>query len=229
MNRYSLDMHLHSCLSPCGHEDMTPENIVNMALIKGLDMIAVADHNTAGNLPGVLFAAQETPLCVVPAMELETAEGVHVLAYFEQLKDCLACAGAVYEALPEMPNNELFFGPQVRMFAGEETGRETRLLVQSLALPIEEVFALVQSFGGVCVPAHINKESHGILGVLGFIPPDIFCPAVELFGGAGESFGRKVLRSSDAHQLGDIFEENTFTLPLPEKSAKAFVAYLKGE
>ena len=40
------DFHIHSALSPCGDADMTPNNIVGMASIKGLDAIAVSDHNT---------------------------------------------------------------------------------------------------------------------------------------------------------------------------------------
>ena len=47
--RYSYDLHMHSCLSPCGDMDMTPNNIVNMACLLGLDIIAVSDHNTARN------------------------------------------------------------------------------------------------------------------------------------------------------------------------------------
>lgn len=43
------DLHLHSCLSPCGDDDMTPNNIVNMAKLKGLTCIALTDHNTAMN------------------------------------------------------------------------------------------------------------------------------------------------------------------------------------
>ena len=31
------DLHIHTALSPCGDMDMTPNNIVNMAQLKGLD------------------------------------------------------------------------------------------------------------------------------------------------------------------------------------------------
>ena len=45
------DLHIHSCLSPCGDNDMTPANILGMGAVKGLQMMAVTDHNAAGNLP----------------------------------------------------------------------------------------------------------------------------------------------------------------------------------
>ena len=50
MNIY-CDLHIHSCLSPCGDALMTPNNIVGMAYIKELDAIAVCDHNACRNLP----------------------------------------------------------------------------------------------------------------------------------------------------------------------------------
>ena len=70
----SYDLHIHSCLSSCGDDDMTPGNIVGMAAIKGLDVIAVTDHNSCRNCPAVLKLAEQYGVLAIPGMELTTAE-----------------------------------------------------------------------------------------------------------------------------------------------------------
>ena len=76
------DLHIHSCLSPCGEEEMTPNNIVGMAQLLELGMIAVADHNTARQLPAIEQLAREAGVLLVPAIEVTTAEEAHVLSFF---------------------------------------------------------------------------------------------------------------------------------------------------
>lgn len=98
--KYSYDLHIHSCLSPCGDMDMTPNNIVNMASLLGLDLIAVSDHNTALNLPAVFSVAKQVGLTVIPAIEANTAEEVHVLCLFPELEDALSCSDEFYQHLP---------------------------------------------------------------------------------------------------------------------------------
>ena len=51
MNAFAVDLHIHSCLSPCGEEDMTPCNIAGMGYLNGLRIMALTDHNTAKNCP----------------------------------------------------------------------------------------------------------------------------------------------------------------------------------
>ena len=97
MQKRYYDLHIHSCLSPCGAESMTPNNIVNMAQLAGLDVIAVADHNSALNCPAVMAAGERAGLLVLPGMELTTSEEVHVLCLFETLKGALACSARVRE------------------------------------------------------------------------------------------------------------------------------------
>ena len=80
------DLHIHSCLSPCGDDDMTPANIVGMSVIKGLDVIAVTDHNSCKNCPAVLTAAEEYGILAIPGMEINTSEEVHAVCLFEELK-----------------------------------------------------------------------------------------------------------------------------------------------
>ena len=90
MNSYRYDLHLHSCLSPCGDTDMTPNNLVNMAALLGCDIIALTDHNTCRNTPAAVKVGQATDVLVIPGMELCTAEEAHVVCLFETVEDALA-------------------------------------------------------------------------------------------------------------------------------------------
>ena len=225
-----LDMHIHSCLSPCASDDMTPNNIVNMAIIKGLDMIAVTDHNTAGNLPAVFDAAREAGgICVVPGIELNTSEEVHVLAYFEKLSDALSLSEEIYEYLPAINNNPRFFGNQIFMDGDDNIiGEEKKLLLSPLTLDIDETVAVIRKHHGVPVPAHIDKTSNGIVQVLGFIPENLGIKTVEISpNGISGGFSMydsslNVISSSDSHMLGGICER-VRSIELEDNSQKAFI------
>lgn len=222
------DMHIHSCLSPCASDDMTPYNIVNMAKLKGLQLIAVTDHNSAKNLPAVFSAAKSAGVTVVPGIETESQEGVHILAYFKALQNAMDFGGAIYNFLPDIPNNPRFFGQQL-IYDDQDSiiSTEPKLLIQALALPIEELIALIREYEGVAVPAHISKSGHGILDVLGFINPKLGIRTVEMSGNAPEEnyAGMKAIRSSDAHQLCDILEPE-FALDIENCTAVDFIQHL---
>ena len=228
--RLYYDFHIHSCLSPCGSEDMTPNNIVNMAVIKGLDAVSVCDHNSAANLRAVAEAAGKTGILFVPGIELNTAEEVHLLGYFENLEDACALGDQVYRALPDLPNNEDFFGRQIIMDGNDvQTGRAEKLLISALPFSIDECVCMIREYGGVAVPAHINKGANSILGNLGFLPPNLNFTALEIFryipvGGVDLS-GYKSLQSSDAHSLEDISERENY-LDINGRSVHEILEYL---
>lgn len=232
MRDFAVDLHMHSCLSPCGDELMTPNNIPRMALLKGLDMIAVSDHNTALQLPAVAEVCGELGLALLPALEVTTREEVHLLAYFPTVERALAFSEAIYPHLAPIPNRPDFFGRQVRMDADdEETGEEGRLLISALDLSLSEVSALVREMGGLPVPAHINRGGNGLLNALGFLPPEPAFEALEISKNLpcpGDYPKHKILHASDAHRLEDISEREHF-LPLPECSPAGFFAWARGE
>ena len=99
---------------------MTPANIVGMAMIKPLDLIAVTDHNSCKNCPAVLTMADAYGLTALPGMELTTSEEVHVVCLFADLKDALAFDEYVYSHLMPIPNNEKIFGKQQLYNADDE-------------------------------------------------------------------------------------------------------------
>ena len=233
--RAAVDLHMHTCLSPCGDELMTPNNIVNMALLKELDIIAVTDHNSARNLPAVFAVAKEAGLSVLPGMEACSQEEVHVLCYFPELAQVMAFDEAVYEYLPPLPNKADVFGPQQIMDQDDEViGEEPRLLIQALDLPLEELVTLCRDMGGIAVPAHINRTSNSLLYNLGFIPPGVPFSAMEVAKPPMpppdcDLTGWRILQSSDAHRLEDISEREFYVEGLRAMSARALFEWIKGE
>ncbi|MBQ3157973.1 MAG: hypothetical protein IJB81_13845 [Clostridia bacterium] len=227
------DLHIHSCLSPCGDMLMTPNNIVGMAYIKQLDAIAVCDHNTAENLPAVKEAADMMGVLLLPGMELTTREEAHMLCYFPDVESCRAFGAYVYAHLPKISNRPEFFGRQVRMNGqDEETGEEERLLISALDLSFEECEKQIHAHGGLCVPAHINRGANGVLNALGFLPGGARYDALEVSDAVPmppiDLTGYRTLRSSDAHYLENILEP-TFTLEVRERTVQALFDAIAGK
>lgn len=208
------DLHIHTALSPCAGEEMLPPSIVVQALRAGLDLIAITDHNSAGNIEAVMEAAQGTTLKVLPGLEVQTREEVHLICLFENTEAALAWQEIVYQHLPPGENIESFFGNQLLLDArGKEKGREKRLLLQSTDLAVEEVVEQVISLGGVVIPAHVDRQAYSLLGVLGFIPPSLPVTALEISlaenkdkikGSLGSPGRFTFITSSDAHYLNDV-------------------------
>lgn len=209
--RAYYDLHIHSALSPCGDEDMTPNNIVNMSLLKGLNVIAVADHNSCGNVRAVTEAAGDK-LLVIPAMEIETSEEVHVVSYFPTIEAAEEMWKTLRENRLPVKNKPDIFGRQLYMNAEDEViGEEEYLLVTAVQMSIEEVFCGVRSLGGVPVPAHIDRSSCSVISNLGFIPPELDVSTVEITQRNLDSWKDdysqyRIITDSDAHYLGDIAE-----------------------
>lgn len=228
---YFADLHIHSCLSPCGDDDMTPANICGMAKLKGLDIIAVADHNTARNLPAAKEACDAYEMLLLPAMEITTREEVHLLGYFPNVETALDFGEMIRGRLPAKKNKPNFFGHQYVMNSDDEiVDEEDALLIGAADLPLEEAARQVEAFGGVAVPAHINRGSNGLLVNLGLMPEEPFYQTVEVWRHlpCEEKIlrGRHVLHSSDAHYLGDI-QEREHALRLREGSVEELLRWMR--
>lgn len=225
------DLHIHSALSPCGDNDMTPNNIVNMSIIKGLDVIAVTDHNSCGNVRSVIKAAEDKIL-VIPGMEIETAEEVHIVCYFPTIEIAEEMEKIVKAHMPGIENREEIFGEQLYMDAEDNIiDKEKYLLVTACDLTIFEVVQKVSELGGVAVPAHIDRTSYSVLANLGFIPPELRTNCVEITAKNREKMEIEynknylIITNSDAHYLEDI-SEPVFYLDGVGKSAEKIVEYL---
>lgn len=217
--RIAVDLHIHSVLSPCGDDEMTPNNIVNMAYIKGLDAIAVTDHNSCENVRAVMTLGLEKEIIVIPGMEVQSREEVHLLCYFADLDRAVDFQQVVYKNLDGI-NNPDFFGRQMIMDENDRlTAESEKLLIGSTNLSVEQIISQVKEREGRVVPAHVDRRSYSIISNLGFIPPGLDIKTIEVSkGGDVERLLREygflkkysIIRSSDAHRLEDIQEREFY-------------------
>jgi hypothetical protein len=249
MRRIAADLHVHTVLSPCAARDMTPPGIVCGALQKGLGMIAVCDHNCAGNVEAVAEAARAAAaagsplLAVIAGLEITTAEEAHVLGLFPDARAARAAAEEVLAGLPpwralarggssagpRSPDQELV-DP-----AGTVVGVEQKMLSAASAFPLSDTVDLIHRHGGLAVAAHMDRRSFSVPSQLGFLPPEVPFDALEI-SSAGVARGRAaafaahglpLVSSSDSHFLDDIGVSST-TLVVEEASFGELALALAG-
>ncbi|MBP3892091.1 MAG: PHP domain-containing protein [Solobacterium sp.] len=213
------DLHLHSCLSPCAEDEMTPNNICNMAMLKGLDLIALTDHNSTKQLPAFAKVADSLGLSVLYGCELESAEEVHVLGLFNQLEKALRFQEWIDEKLPFIQNDENYFGKQEICNEKDEVIEKLQgLLIVSLNASLEACVQAIHDYGGKVILAHVLDRQNSITHQLGFIPQDLAYDGIEV---KKEEEIERVLKmhpwiqkdsthwfiDSDAHRLVDMSEK----------------------
>ncbi len=214
MNRYYYDFHIHSCLSPCADNDMTPNNIAGMAALAGLHILALTDHNSSRNCPAFFAAAKKNGIIPVAGMELTTAEDIHAVCLFETLEEALAFNDEVDRRRIRIKNRTDIFGDQLLTDADDQViGTEEDLLSNATTIPIEDLPALVEHFHGVVFPAHVDREANGMISALGDFPEDAGFSVAELHDPEKAEAYRKrypalqsrlLVYGSDAHYLWDI-------------------------
>ena len=211
MLRRKVDLHVHTCLSPCGDLDMYPAQIVTRALEVGLDVIGICDHNSAGNAGAVTEAARGTDLVVLPGLEICTSEEVHVISILPDLERALDLQRLCATTLTTKNDPDLF-GMQVYVDAsGGVDGFEDKLLLAATGLSLEDTVAAVRDRDGLVILAHVDREAFGIIGQLGFIPPGLQADGAEVTNpGMVDAIrlllpeGCTITAASDAHYLTDL-------------------------
>lgn len=220
MNRYYYDLHIHSCLSPCGDNDMTPNNIANMAALAGLNIVALTDHNTSKNCPAFFRAARAAGIVPVAGMELTTAEEIHIVCLFEQLEDAMLFDAEMEKHRCSLLNQPEIFGDQLILDEEDRViGNDPRLLPMATDLSLTAAVRLVEDFHGICHPAHIDRNANGIIGILGTLPEKPEFSRAEFNDPSNiESYKERfpalrtmqILTSSDAHYLWDIRDRQSW-------------------
>lgn len=216
MSRYYYDLHIHSCLSPCADDDMTPANIAGMASLQGLGLLALTDHNTSANCPAFFKHCRTYGIVPVAGMELTTAEEIHVICLFPTLESAMDFHNVVQQNRIRIPNKPSLFGNQFLMDENDEiVCEEPDLLINATQLDLETAYRLVSEKGGVCYPAHVDRDSGGCIAVLGDLPDSPPYTAYELndrnsLDQYRERYpklqNKQFLVSSDAHHLWNISE-----------------------
>jgi PHP family Zn ribbon phosphoesterase len=213
LKQIKADLHIHSCLSPCGDWDMSPKSIIQKSRQVGLDLIAICDHNTIENAGVAMREGQKQGLQVLPGMEVCSKEEVHILALFEELDPARKMQTYVYANLPGENNPEVFGCQVVANENDEVMGENPRLLIGATRLGLHDIVKKTHELGGLSICCHVDRPAYGIINQLGFIPADLALDGVEVSRHvklvdahqtiAGiEKFS--CITTSDAHFLEDI-------------------------
>ena len=232
------DFHIHSCLSPCGDEEMTPCNLVNMAQLAGLSALALCDHNSTKNCAAAAEVAAQLGITFLAGVELCTAEEAHVVCLFPTVDAATQFEQEVIApSLPPIKNRPEIFGHQVIRDAKDNiVGEHDILLTVATSISVDVVAKLVRSYGGTAIPAHIDRPSYSIPASLGDLPPlGFFAIEISKSGNADDMKARypeigdkPLLLNSDAHYLEDIPDAEAY-LELPDATPATFIAALNGE
>lgn len=220
MHVYSADLHIHTCLSPCADPEMSPRRIVSQAQRKKLDLIAICDHNASENVAAVQQVAEQVGITVIGGIEICSAEEVHLLGLFADEKALATMQHMVYAHLPGKNNAQRFGDQWVLNTSDEIVAQNDHLLIGATELSIGVLVQHIHELHGLAIASHIDREGFGIIGRLGFIPPDLPLDAVELSVHANRAdfadIGFPLITSSDAHFLDDIGQSVTpFVLAAP--------------
>ncbi|MBQ2738330.1 MAG: PHP domain-containing protein [Clostridia bacterium] len=243
MSRFYYDLHVHSCLSPCADNDNTPYNICAMASLCGIDILALTDHNSVKNCPAFFSAARSFGIVPVAGMELTTSEDIHVVCLFETLDMALAFGEEINSRRVLIKNRPDIFGEQLILGENDELiCTEEFLLPNATTVSLDEVPEVVSKYGGVCYPAHIDRDANGIIAILGTIPPTPDFSAYEIrdkenadkYVSAYSLGGKVIVIDSDSHYLTDFKDAESYLELNCDKSnegevIRALFAYLRGE
>ena len=195
---------------------MSVNNIVNMAKLKGLELIALTDHNSSLNCPAFLDVAGRAGIKAFAGMELNTLEEVHAVCLFRELDSAMCFDGFVYSRLAGIKNQPEIFGEQLIVDATDNpVGSVDKLLINATEISFFDLDGLMREYNGIYFPAHIDKSSFSLLANLGFVPPECHPDAFELKDSSKYQSilaanpaleGVPLLNNSDAHYLWDINE-----------------------
>ena len=243
MKKFYYDLHIHSCLSPCADNDNTPNNIAGMASLCGIDILALTDHNSCKNCPAFFEAARNFGIVPIAGMELTTAEDIHLLCLFEELEAALEFSDSVDKNRVRIKNRAEIFGEQLICDRSDNIiGFEEDLLPNATLLALTAADRLVKNYGGICYPAHIDRQANGIISVLGAMPESpVFDFAEYNLSKNIEDYtvkyglsDKKTIVSSDAHYLTDFRDkESYFNLSCDDRNETEIrhelFKYLRGE
>ena len=223
------DLHMHSCLSPCADDTMTPSALISAAKDAGLELIALTDHNSARNCPAVAEEAEKAGIGFIPGIEVTTSEEIHCVCLLPDLGKAAAFSRWLDTLRPGIVNRPNVFGRQTVIGSRGARTEERELLFMARRISINELSHAVRQYSGLIWPAHVDKPSNSLYAILGCWPEDLDMDAVELYNeteptGIPDHIRR--LRCSDAHRLWDI--KGGYPLPLESADFAGLKKYLRG-
>jgi len=223
-----VDLHNHSCLSPCGSDDLTPALLAVEAMEQGIGILALSDHNSGRNLPAFKEACELCSIMALYGIEVTTVEEVHVLTLFEKLEDAMQFGSFFEFLLPPIKNDPRLFGNQLVVnLEGEVLETVDKLLISTSGISFSDVVEEALSRDALVIPAHIDRFANSALANLGFLPnlPYSALEAIRLPVEA-ETYNKTILTASDAHRLEEVGRRSCY-LEMEELSFEALKAALE--
>lgn len=238
MQQFRADLHVHTVLSPCGDLDMSPVNIVELAIQRKIDILGITDHNSTKHCALIKKLAEEKGIFVLCGAEVTTKEEIHCLTFFENLDTLTVFEEYLDQHITKVKNKPNLFGYQVVVDEDDKILEEVdHLLINAIDQSIDQVEEKVHGLGGLFIPAHIDRPAYSLFSQLGFVPPDLKADALEVskmhtISGFVESHpelkGYTFIQSSDAH-LPEQLGTQTTTFEIATRSFKEIKMALKGE
>ncbi|MCD4827285.1 MAG: hypothetical protein K8Q99_05865 [Acholeplasmataceae bacterium] len=221
--KYAYDLHIHSVLSPCADVLMTPNNIFNMANLKGLNIISVTDHNSLKQLKICNQLSESYDMLFVPGVEITVKENFDVLCYFKSIEQALAFDCIIENYIKVVPYDQELMGYQeITNIYDEVVYEYPNLLSRPLSLSINELINILKDFDHVLIYAHIDKTFRSGINYISSYPLD----GVEYRVIPDEHNHKIILKNSDAHQIIDILEKgDNEGLDLEALTIDAFFKY----
>ena len=237
VDRFEADLHIHTLLSPCAELEMIPSLIVEMAIKAKLDMIAITDHNSCENAASVMSAAQGTGLRVLPGIEVQSVEGVHLLCIFDDIEQAVTLQEEIYANLPNIPGASRYFDQQIIVDSADEFIEYCQMpLAVPCYLTIDAIYKRVNKHEGITIPSHIDRSGTGIMDVLGMMPGYPPFLGVEISKNIEPAAARlrfpsicklPIFCNSDAHWLSAIGNKRT-VLYLKHRSVDELILACEG-
>ena len=224
LKKIRADLHIHSCLSPCGDISMTPETIVRTAKGKGLDAICICDHNSSENSVVARKIGESVGITVFLGMEINSKEEVHILGIFEDPEALSKVQEVIYEHLRGENDDELFGYQMVINENDEIADLNSRLLIGATDLSVENIVRLVHENGGIAIASHIDRERFSLLGQLGFVPEGLELDGLELSPAYVQA-----KKNLDYPALSDIPQVTFSDAHMPEDIGKTSTVFLVEE
>lgn len=164
------DLHLHSCLSPCGDLTMSPRAIAATLADRGVRLAALTDHNTALNCPAFGAACREFGIVPLYGIEAQGQEEAHILCLFADLGSALQLGSELYDLMPPVMNIPEKMGDQVYVDEDDDIiGEVDKYLITSAEIGIDGLAKRVIELGGIVIPAHVDRPAFSLTSQLGFI------------------------------------------------------------
>jgi PHP family Zn ribbon phosphoesterase len=219
------DLHVHTVVSACAETEMIPPLIVRRARELGLELLGITDHHSVENALAVQKAACPYGIRVLPGMEVQTREEVHVLCLFDDLDRAESWQEMIWRHLPAGENQEEHFGAQYVVSAeGDYLRTNKRLLQTSTILSFEQVLGLTEEWGGLALPAHVDRPRYSLFANLGMIPEGVALMGAEISSRTTEEEvlsrfpslkGVSLVQSGDAHRLEEMSHATRLRVPEP--------------